>query len=79
MAFNVDESVYTQMAQMCNQVDIGARQVDHLKIRAPQSGRIIERELKHLLGTFLDTGNEIALIGSTANTMDADDSCTTSG
>jgi type VI secretion system protein VasG len=30
MAFNVDEPVYAMMAKRCNQVDLGARQVDHL-------------------------------------------------
>ncbi len=30
MAFNVDEKVYAHIASQCTQVDIGARQVDHL-------------------------------------------------
>ena len=29
MTFNVDESVYEQIAAQCNEVDIGARQIDH--------------------------------------------------
>jgi len=29
MAFNVEDSVYQQIADQCNQVDIGARQIDH--------------------------------------------------
>jgi type VI secretion system protein VasG len=30
MAFNVDEPVYAQIAARCNQVDVGARQIDHI-------------------------------------------------
>jgi type VI secretion system protein VasG len=29
MKFEVDDTVYTRIAEMCNQVDIGARQIDH--------------------------------------------------
>jgi type VI secretion system protein VasG len=34
MTLKVDETVYGQMASMCQQVDIGARQIDHLLDRA---------------------------------------------
>jgi len=30
MDFKVDDAVYAKMAAMCNQVDVGARQIDHL-------------------------------------------------
>ncbi len=30
MEFHIDEAVYEQMASRCNQVDVGARQIDHL-------------------------------------------------
>jgi type VI secretion system protein VasG len=30
MSFHVDDGVYAQMAKLCTQVDIGARQIDHL-------------------------------------------------
>jgi type VI secretion system protein VasG len=30
MAFNVDEAVYEHIATRCNQVDVGARQIDHI-------------------------------------------------
>ena len=30
MAFHVDDAVYAHVSSQCTQVDIGARQVDHL-------------------------------------------------
>ena len=30
MAFKVDEQVYAALAARCNQVDVGARQIDHI-------------------------------------------------
>ena len=46
MAFNVDEAVYAMMANHCNQVDLGARQVDHLIERTvlpEMSRRLLEQ------------------------------------
>ena len=30
MSFEVEDSVYAQIAKRCNQVDVGARQIDHV-------------------------------------------------
>ena len=30
MSFEADDAVYAEMAKRCNQVDLGARQIDHL-------------------------------------------------
>ncbi len=46
MAFNADESVYEAIAKRCTQVDIGARQVDHLldRVVLPEMSRcLLER------------------------------------
>ena len=46
MSFHIDEEVYAQMASQCNQVDVGARQIDHLLDQAilPQmSRRLLEQ------------------------------------
>ena len=46
MGFDVDDSVYDAIAAQCNQVDIGARQVDHLldqKILPQLSRRLLEK------------------------------------
>ena len=45
--FKADDAVYTQMASRCNQVDLGARQVDHLLDREvlPELSRRLLQEM----------------------------------
>lgn len=50
------ESLETQRAEI-------RTQVEQLTVRAPHSGKVIRRDLATLLGTYLETGDEIVSIG----------------
>ena len=56
MTLNVEDAVYEQIAKRCNQVDIGARQVDHLLDRV-----ILPEMSRHLLERMGDESMPEAL------------------
>ena len=54
---NVDESVYDLIAQQCNQVDVGARQIDHVldqMVLPEMSRRLLERMTEDEMPTGID-------------------------
>lgn len=59
MSFHVDEAVYAEMASRCNQVDVGARQIDHLldQVILPQlSRRLLEQMGEEQMPTAVTMG-----------------------
>jgi type VI secretion system protein VasG len=59
MVFSVDDAVYAAIAAQCNQVDIGARQVDHLldqKILPQLSRRLLEKMGEDQMPTAVSMG-----------------------
>jgi len=59
MDFHVDESVYARMAALCNQVDVGARQIDHLldqTVLPELSRRLLERMGEETMPTAVTMG-----------------------
>ncbi len=72
MDFKVDEAVYGRMAAMCNQVDIGARQIDHLLDRTvlPELSRqLLTRMTEETMPTSVTMG--ISEPGEFTYTFDA--------
>ena len=63
ITFQVDDAVYAQMAAQCNQVDLGARQIDHLLDREvlPQLSReLLQQMTGETMPTTLTMGTDEA-------------------
>ncbi len=63
MSFHVEDSVYEAMAKRCNQVDVGARQIDHIldQVVLPDlSRRILERMGDEAMPTAVTMGTDEA-------------------
>ncbi|UCE58237.1 MAG: type VI secretion system ATPase TssH [Phycisphaerales bacterium] len=63
ITLNVHESVYDLIAQQCNQVDVGARQIDHVLDRAvlpEMSRKLLERMTEAEMPTAIAMGSDDA-------------------
>lgn len=59
MAFKVDESVYAAIAARCNQVDVGARQIDHIldqTVLPELSRRLLEKMTEETMPEAVQMG-----------------------
>ena len=63
MAFEADEAAYAQMASQCNQVDLGARQIDHLldrQVLPELSRQLLQQMTAETMPTALTMGTDQA-------------------
>jgi type VI secretion system protein VasG len=63
ITFQVDDAVYAQMASQCNQVDLGARQIDHLldrQVLPELSRQLLQQMTAETMPTALTMGTDQA-------------------